>query len=167
MKRILSWIGIIGFIFSLAACAAQPETGQPSQTGTEQAAQEALSGYLDALHNGRYDDAAGLYGGSYEVLQGYNPDIDPEDKPALLEAACTINGFLCLEVKSIEPAEQVSESEFVYTVQFANADGSLFELGPCCGADETSMPPTTEFTFTVKQHDDGSYAIMDLPPYTP
>ncbi len=169
MKRIMSWIGIVGFIFLLAACAAQPETAQPSEAAADQdqAAQEVLASYLDALHNGRYEEAAGLYGGSYEVLLGYNPDIDPNDKPALLEAACTINGFVCLEVKSIEPADPVSESEFAYNVQFANADGSLFELGPCCGADETSTPPTLVFSFTVKQLEDGGYMVMDLPPYTP
>ena len=169
MKRLLCLIGIVGLFFLLAACAAQPKTIQPSgaAAGQEQPAQEALPGFLGALYEGRYEEAAGLYGGSYEVLQGYNPAIDPQDKPALLEAACTVNGFLCLKAKSIELADQPSQTEFVYTVQFANADGSLFILGPCCGADETSMPPVSDFTFTVTLQEDGTFSVMDLPPYTP
>ncbi|MEM5774895.1 MAG: hypothetical protein AAGU05_07815 [Anaerolineaceae bacterium] len=169
MKKILGYFYVIWFIFMLAGCAAKPAIDQLSEavTGQEQAAQEALSGYLDALLNGRYQDAAGLYGGSYEVLQGYNPEIDPEDRAALLEAACTFNGFLCLEARNIQLADQPSATEFVYTVEFTNADGSLFVLGPCCGADETTMLPLSVFKFTVQQLEDGTFVVMDLPPYTP
>jgi len=50
-------------------------------------------------------------------------------------------------------------------VEFANNDGSIFEIGPCCGEEDTGER-TREFAYTV-QSADGGLAILELPPYVP
>jgi hypothetical protein len=52
-------------------------------------------------------------------------------------------------------------------VEFSLPDGTLFVLGPCCGATETEMPPVSSFAFRVQRQPDGAYAVLDLPPYVP
>jgi len=36
---------------------------------------------------------------------------------------------------------------YVFQVKFNNPDGSLFILGPCCGASETGMPPVSQLKY--------------------
>ena len=150
----------------LVACGAKATTPASTQVPT-QAARQALEAYFNALSAGRYGDAAALYGGDYQVLMDNNPAIDPNDHAALFQNACQINGFVCnLAIKSYVSESQPSEAEFVFTVEFQSADGKLFSLGPCCGADPTEMPPVTQFEFHV-QVVNGNYKVMDLPVYQP
>jgi hypothetical protein len=70
---------------------------QPNQeNNTETLAEKTLGDYLLYLSEGNYAQAADLYGGSYDLLQGYNPTVDPSDFAALLEQGCTLNGLRCL-----------------------------------------------------------------------
>jgi hypothetical protein len=62
---------------------------------------------------------------------------------------------------------QPSPDEFVFIVQFQNADGTQFIQGPCCGEDATTSPPVSEFKYTVTKTENGSYLVMDMPPYVP
>jgi hypothetical protein len=48
-----------------------------------------------------------------------------------------------------------------------SSDGSLFVLGPCCGANETEMPPVSQFEYKVTRDASGQFVVMDLPPYVP
>lgn len=130
-------------------------------------ARSALINFHEYLHQGEYDQAAELYGGSYDVLLGYNPTLSEDDKAALLQAACEFNGFICLEILSAELMAGNDGTEIVFKVKFANPDGSEFVLGPCCGASEEEMPPVSTFTAHVLCEDDGSCLVMDLPPYVP
>jgi hypothetical protein len=45
----------------------------------------------------------------------------------------------------------LSPMMLTFTVEFTNDDGSLFVLGPCCGATEMEMSPKTQFVYTVKR----------------
>ena len=55
------------------------------------AAHATFGRYLAALNEGRYTEAAQLYGDAYDQLLDYNPGLDPSDKPALLKAGCTVS----------------------------------------------------------------------------
>lgn len=127
----------------------------------------AVEDFYGLLNHKQYQRAAELYGGSYDVLIGYNPTIDNKEKSSLLRAACRFNGFVCLDILSAELIDVNDQGEFIYEVKFANPDGSEFVLGPCCGATEEEMPPTSTFSVRVVCEEDGSCLVMDLPPYLP
>jgi len=148
-------------IFLLASCSI-------GQTSTDQEqARTTLIDFLQSLHDGEYDQAVQLYGGAYDVMRDHNSSINPDDLPALLESACTINGALCLQVKDATLEKKVSDDEFYFKVEFLNEDGSQFVLGPCCGATEEEMPSQSDFYFTVLKNGDGNFVVMDMPPYAP
>lgn len=135
--------------------------------GGEEAARQALFTYFSAFSDGDFARAVELYGGSYEALQGNNPEIDPDDRQALMEAACRYNGFRCdLQVREVVRGEQESEGTYRFTLQFNTPDGQLFELGPCCGADPAEAPSVSQFDYTVEVQK-GEVRVLDLPVYQP
>ncbi len=133
----------------------------------EQSAHLTLTNFYDLLNQGAYAQAAGLYGGSYDTLRSYNPVIDPEEKAGLLEAGCKFNGFTCLKVLSAIPIQAGNPKIFEFEVTYANPDGSLFVLGPCCGETEENMPPQSTFIVHVTCENTDSCHVLDLPPYVP
>lgn len=160
-------------IFFLSACAstAQPApaapTAGPAPTAAVgdaapelAAAQTALERFLNALADGDYATAASLYGGDYEVLRGYNPPIAPDDHAALLEAACTANGFMCLRPTSMYVAGD-NPSGLTFAVSFANSDGSTFVFTPPPGSPDQ---PRSSFPLRVVTGPEGP-KVVDLPPY--
>lgn len=132
-----------------------------------QRAQHVLVDFLQSLHDGNYDKAAELYGGTYEGMIDSNPGLDPNDHVALLRNVCTINGVKCLPVKSAILDEKVSNTEFTFKVEFLNTDGTLFVRGPCCGGSEADFTPESMFFFRVVKLDKDKFNVMDLPPYVP
>jgi len=132
-------------------------------------ARAVLVAFFDALNAGWYSEAAVQYGGSYEELIDMNPDVDPNDHAALLERACTINGFQCLKVKEIVQQVQDWPDTYIFTIEFLNPDGSLFVLGACCGASETDMPPQSRFDVVVRRLPQAvnSLQVQSLPVYVP
>jgi hypothetical protein len=156
----------------LVSCVAQPITltsTQPAPTSLPSTASEAhdvLVDFLTLLHTKNYAEAAPLYGGEYEALQVFNPEIDPGDHVALWTWACDNQLLQCLEVRSATFKKLIGDS-YVFQVEFSNPDGSLFVLGPCCGANETEMPPVSQFEFTVGRNADGRFVVMNTPPYVP
>ena len=130
-------------------------------------AEESTKRFYKHLNEGEYDQAVDLYGGSYDILQSYNPDLDHEDYAALLQAGCEFNGLMCLEVLNVVSIQTSDEHEFFFEIEFANPDGSLFVRGPCCGETEEDMPSQSSFMIRVVCQDDGSCLVMDLPPYVP
>ncbi|MCX6039150.1 MAG: hypothetical protein NTW99_14955 [Chloroflexi bacterium] len=169
MKVFSRYSLIIALVFSLVACTAKPSTLPTTETlSDDQLALHVLVDFLENLHAGKYDEAAPLYGGTYEIMIDHNPSIPPDDYVALLRNACTINGAECrLQVKSAGLDKKVSNTEFLFKVDFLNADGALFVLGPCCGGNETESPPQSVFYFTVVEVDKDKFVVMDMPPYTP
>jgi len=129
-------------------------------------AHEVLVSFLTLLHAKKYAEAVPLYGGDYDSLLVFNPQIDPENKIALWTRACDNLLLRCLEVRSAT-FKNLSGDSYVFQVEFSNPDGSLFVLGPCCGANETEMPPVSQFEYTVSRNAEHRYVVMDPPPYVP
>ena len=157
-------------ILLLAACAAlpasSPEVTETTLPSTASEAHDVLVDFLTMLHTKNYAQAVPLYGGEYESLQVFNPEIDPHDRVALWTWVCENKLLQCLEVRSTTFTKLVGDS-YVFQVEFNNPDGSLFVLGPCCGANETEMPPVSQFEFTVSRNADGKFVVMNMPPYVP
>ena len=152
----------------LAAC--QPPSEIPLPTGTpdsHQLAFKALDDFFAALNSGDYATAVSLFGDDYEILTTMNPDISATDHAALWKQGCQFNGFVCMKVKEVVSSEQISKDIFKFVVHFANADGTLFVQGPCCGEDLTTMPPVSEFTIEVRRNAQGMFQVWDMPPYVP
>ena len=167
MKKYFVFLFIITF---LASCSTLPiNSPQPTQTtlpSTAGEARDVLVNFLTLLYNKSYADAVPLYGGEYEQLQVFNPEIDPNDQVALGTWVCDHQLLQCLEVRSATFQQQVGDS-YIFQVEFNNPDGNLFVLGPCCGANETEMPPVSQFEFTVSRTADGKFVVMNTPPYVP
>lgn len=130
-------------------------------------AQETLTEYFQSLSQGLYDRAVELYGGTYDELAYLNPAVDPDERAQLLKAGCEFNGFMCLPILSNVLVLVENQQDFYFDVEFSNPDGSLFVLGPCCGATEEIMPPMSVFTIQVRCGDAGLCQVLDLPPYVP
>ena len=153
-------------IFLLIGCVSQP-TGTPTPTSlpsTAAEAQSVLIQFFDRLNEKQYAEADTLYGGDYEQLQIFSPEA--VDHAALWTDACELAGLQCLRVRTAA-FKNLQGDTYVFQVEFSNPDGSLFVLGPCCGADETEMPPVSQFEYRVSRNSDGTFRVMDLPPYTP
>lgn len=119
-------------------------------------AREALQKYFSLLHDGHYAEAVSYYGGDYEVLRDWNPTVARDDYAKLFENGCRVNGLQCLAVKSVVKEQEVSVGEYLFTVEFANADGSLFTREPSVG----------RFDYTVRKVD-GKFLMQELPVYVP
>ena len=159
---------ILLLILFLISCTPQsvntPEpTSLPSTAGE---AQQTLINFFSLLNAENYAEADALYGGSYEQLQVFNPDADPSDHDTLWASACEMSGLQCLTVRKAT-FKNLQGDTYVFQVEFNNPDGSLFVLGPCCGANETEMPPVSQFEYKVTRNASGQFVVMDLPPYLP
>lgn len=168
MKNFIYSFLTITLVFFLVSCTTQPSELPSTETlSDDQLALHVLVDFLESLHDGKYDEAAQLHGGTYEFMIDHNPGIDPNDHTALLQNACTINGAQCLQVKTAGLDKKVTNKEFVFKVDLLNADGTLFVLGPCCGGNETEFPPQSIFYFTVVKVDKDKFIVMNMPPYAP
>jgi hypothetical protein len=153
----------------LVSCATQPiSTLQPTQNSSSEAikAFHALATFFRLLNEKNYAAAVPHYGGEYETLQVFNPEIDSNDHVALWEWACENQLLKCLEIHSAESTYEEGDT-YVFQVKFSNTDGSLFVLGPCCASNETEMPPVSQFEYTVMKNAEGKFLVMNLPPYVP
>lgn len=146
-------------LLPLTACAV------PTTAASLDRAEGALRSYFDALHEGRYNEAASLYAGDFVALGTNNPDLDPSDRTGLLERWCKQNGGVCLPLQTVVNRGLSREGEFTFVVEFANDDGSTFEIGPCCGEEDTGAR-MREFTYTVRSAE-GVLTVLELPPYVP
>lgn len=140
---------------------------QNEMPDAKEAAEATLYAFHDLLNAGDYEQAVSLFGGSYEMLEDYNPNIEPLDKVGLLEAGCQFNGLVCLQVFNAGFVRVIDQHEFVYEVTFKNADETPFEMGPCCGEDEDDMALQSIFVVHVVCDVSNSCQVMDLPPYVP
>lgn len=168
MKKIMFFLLLMSLLSACTPSTMETLVPLPNQTPPpESEAKLDIINFFVYLNHGKYDQAAALYGGSYEVPQGWNPDLDPDDKTGLLQRGCEQNGLQCMQLYSYELVDQSSTDLFVFNVTFRNPDGSQFVLGPCCGADETVMPPVREFQIRVQCSEEYPCKILDLPPYVP
>ena len=128
-------------------------------------ARNLLVRYFKLLHDGYYDEAAHLYADGYDVLAQWHPDVPANHYGQLLGSACETE-LRCLEVRRFIHSKAVSASQFDFTIEFSNEDGTLFKRGPCCGATEKEMPTITQFTYSVEQRG-GEMRVHGLPVYVP
>ena len=160
-------LSILLIIFFMG-CAPQPRAA-PTPTSlpsTIAEAQDVLIRFFDLLNAKQYAEADLLYDGEYDQLQIFNSSADPADHAALWSWSCENAGLLCLKVRTAT-FKILQGDTHIFQVEFSNPDGSLFVLGPCCGADETGMPPVSQFEYRVARANDGTFRVLDLPPYTP
>jgi hypothetical protein len=134
-------------ILALAACV--PSGQSPAEA--------ALRDFFSALAQKDYPTVTNLYGGEYEILTEWNPDILPSEYETLWRRGCEQNGLACLSVKDIL-AVKTEGSQVTFTVTFQTADGRLFETGE---------PVISTFDVIVSTDDSGAYKIFSLPPYVP
>lgn len=171
----ISRFSILLLTLLLIGCAPRPINITPlpptpmtptSLPSTTSEAHDVLVNFLTLLHTKNYTDAVPLYGGEYEQLQIFNTEIDPNDHVALWTWACDQQLLQCLEVRSATFKELRGDS-YIFQVEFNNPDGSLFVLGPCCGTNETEMPPVSQFEYTVSRNADHRFVVINMPPYVP
>ena len=132
----------------------------------ENRAQQTLTDFFSSLAKRDYETATSLYGGSYEILVVDNHALDPDDHVGLWKNACTVNGFQCLNIRAITFNELTQKGEYIFTVEFENTDGRLFELGACCGEAPTT-PPQFQFEYRVVENGEGTFLVLDLPVIVP
>jgi hypothetical protein len=159
---------ILLLIIFLTGCTPQPINSPepiflPSAAGE---AQQTLIKFFSLLNAKKYAEADALYSGSYEQLQVFNPDAVPSDHAALWAGACEMSGLQCLTIRTAT-FKKLQGDTYVFQVEFNNPDGNLFVLGPCCGADETEMPPVSQFEYKVTRNTSGQLVVLDMPPYVP
>lgn len=136
-------------------------------TADLQQARTTLTTYFSALHAGRYAEVTKYYGGGYEVLSSWQPNLNPNDHMRLFKNACLSGRLMCLEVRAVVQEEVVSPSEFKFVVEFKSEDGSLFVRGPCCGVSETAMPSQFQFPYLVVKAVGDRFLVQGLPVYVP
>ncbi|MDK2980259.1 MAG: hypothetical protein PWQ55_606 [Chloroflexota bacterium] len=158
MKRFLAGLCLLCWL--LSACAPKPAALPPGL------AESTLREFFQALSDGNYAQAADLYGGSYNWLRSVNASVDPEDLPALWRAGCELNGLACLPVGRVLSVQKPGESEALVVVEFLQADGEVFTLGPCCGAEESGASPQHVFEYHLHAKN-GYWHIMDMPVLIP
>jgi len=127
---------------------------------------ETLFAFFEALRMGRYEEAADLYGGSYDFLLEWFEPTDPDDPAMLLQDACNL--LLCeLPLGSAVLTGQPAPGEYTFEVTFLTESSKTWSLGPCCGASIEDMPPRSRFPYTVKRDGAGKFGVLGLPIYVP
>lgn len=140
----------------------------------------AMVDFFGALEQKDYDRAISLFDGPYDGLRNWNPTVSYYDLGTLWKNGCEGNGLNCLKIKKILSKEVLDPSylhdetggwgdrENIYTVvykykvTYQNEDGTLFEIGPCCGMEDGTR--TSEFDVIVGKKSDG-YFVLSYPPY--
>jgi UDP-N-acetyl-D-mannosaminuronic acid transferase (WecB/TagA/CpsF family) len=157
IRKLSHFLGL-WLVILLVACS-------PHAVKIEQA-RAALIDYFARLSNGQYEFAAQLYGGSYEILTNYNPEIPANDHGRLWQSACQVNGFQCLTVRTAVFKEITQSGEYLFMVEFETPDQELFTLPACCGENPT-QPPQRQFEIRVVETAQGNFKVLDLPVYLP
>lgn len=140
------------------------EITTPDET---KAAQQLLEDFFDLARRNKFNEAAELIElaqSEWESFAVYSDGEDISDHARVIENHCLATGT-CLRVKVIA-TERVDNETYRFNVQFLNSNGSIFELGPCCGAEEEDVAPQSEFDYDVKKID-GSFKVVTPPLYRP
>jgi hypothetical protein len=144
-------------LFVFASCTNKAEV---------EAAQSSLTAFFDSLAEGDYTQAANLYGGSYNALKNMNPLVPGEEHAALWEMACTVNGYQCLPVLSIESVKRISAGEYLFAVKFRDSNGEEFVMDQNCGCGMVGVGAADEFEYHVEKSN-GTFLVHESPPYIP
>jgi hypothetical protein len=150
----------------------EPRTGVGKAIATlnsveERAAALALTQFFSLLTNGAYDEAVALFSPDQDGLASigsFTPAEEQADRARILSNYCTAVQS-CLPV-TILSSDMPAKDEFIFKVNFIKDDGTVWRLGPCCGATEEEMPPVSEFSYTVKKIA-GRWQVVTPPQYQP
>lgn len=105
--------------FLCVACTNHPSNAELSPDNPE----DALKMYFnEALINKNFKMMVDLYGGDYNMLYIYNPDIEPNDRTSLMERYCTTNGGNIVRLNEILDTKKIDENEYKFTVSFLWAE---------------------------------------------
>ncbi len=149
----------------LASCSGNSNSGAETPKSDLDLARQVLVQYFKLLHSERYFEAAHFYGGSYDVLQEWNPSVVSSDHATLFQQGCEQNGMICFEISNFISTEELPNG-YRFTVEFTNDDGEILVIGDCCSDTDDSVPRQSHFKFTVLESGDG-YAVQELPVYVP
>ncbi len=154
------------FVLILATCSGPSSGNDEAPQGNLELARQVLVQYFKLLHAERYFEASHFYGGSYDVLQEWNPSVVSSDHATLFQQGCQVNGLVCLEISMFISEEELSNG-YRFTVEFTKDDGELLVVGACCGdSTEASLQGQSQFEFTVIESGNG-YLVQELPVYEP
>ncbi len=81
---------LLSMVIFVASCA--PKATITPQVATDEA-QNSLMNFFSLLNTKKYAEADSLYGGSYDQLQVFNPDVDANDHATLWQRACEMSGY--------------------------------------------------------------------------
>lgn len=160
---------LFGLLILVTSCTPKIVAAVPtSLPSTANEAREVLIKFFELLNSKQYADADLYYGGEYEQLKVFSPDTDPSPSghAKLWADTCQLAGLQCLTVRSAT-FKNLQGDTYSFQVEFSNPDGSLFVQGPCCGLNETEMPPVSQFEYRVTRNTNGKFLVMELPPYVP
>ena len=161
------WVSLLIIVFFLVSCSRMAGWAGDEPVNDLDLARQVLVQYFSLLHDQRYDEAVHFYGGSYEVLQEWNPDMPSSDQAAMFQQACERNGLMCLEISNFISMEELPDG-YRFTVEFTTDEGELLVIGSCCDASDAdaAVPRQSHFKFTVTDSGDG-FLVQELPVYVP
>ncbi|MEX2143532.1 MAG: hypothetical protein WD740_02975, partial [Anaerolineales bacterium] len=103
---------------ALASCAS-PAPPTETETNALDQAQQTLIEFFDLLVAGNYDRATALHVADadfYDTLKRDNPEIDPNDQAALLQAACTFQ-LRCMRILRVVSRQGLGANQFQFVVE--------------------------------------------------
>jgi hypothetical protein len=154
MKKFLP----ILLIFVLVSCSYSPPDTE--------LARDALQEFFEDLSRGNYSNAVDLYGGNYDILLSFNPDIAADDRASLWENGCKINGLQCLRIRTINYSGRNESGAYIFELEFNAPEGDLFVVESCCDENQ-STTFQSKFEYRVAVDKDGNFQVLDLPVYLP
>jgi len=111
------------------------------------AARESMLSFFTALAERRYDDAAPLFGGSYDVYTALDISLVPDQPGMTWQNICEME--FCLAVSDILDARQVAPDEYEFLVGFVTDNSIRFDYSICCGNFQPG-PSMGWFVYSVK-----------------
>ena len=127
----------------------------------EDAARQAMLSFYHALVEWRFDDAAILFGGSYDEYKAMDESISADQPGMAWQNICQME--FCLEVSDILDARQVAPDKYEFLLGFVTANGNRFDYSICCGYFEP-VPTETWFVYSVTvERVNGQWLVMGGP----
>jgi len=130
-------------------------------------ARQTLNNFFLLLSEKQYSKAAEVYGGDREELLVFGiiggDEKAPDSISDLLKNGCN-NTLKCLKIEKVLSGKKISATEFKFTVEFLNNNGTIYKLESVGGASEEEMPAKTNFEYVVEKVA-GRYLVKTMPVY--
>ena len=133
----------------------------PDRVFTMEEAEAYLREFLDHIREGSYDIASVMYAGDYQSLIEWNPDVDPGNRVALLEAGCEHQLLCDLNIREVVSGTLEGDGyRYAFMVTLERPDGSLVVWDDQDGSSRSVWP-----FFVI--NDNGVLRSHSLPLYLP